>query len=183
MPARTAIPSRRGSSQPLAQPGGAIASDLRGPANRHGLAPRRSSTRMSPAAGSCCLPRSKTVATNSCCGALVAGPGLRPIDFFSTTQRRSRFAFSQWANATAAIDTPGRVHSSTTFALNSAPWCLRRRPAGNPLLSVHVSTYLFGGHDRWLSRQPDQDAFTGRLRSFSTCRWTGTSSGACSACD
>ena len=26
-----------------------------------------------------------------------------------------------------------------------------------------MSTYFFGGHDRWLSRQPDQDAFTGRL--------------------
>ena len=44
----------------------------------------------------------------------------------ATTQRRNRFAFSLFAKATAAIDTPGLRQAATTFALNSA-LCLRRR--------------------------------------------------------
>jgi hypothetical protein len=44
-----------------------------------------------------------------------------------TTQRRSRFAFSPFASATAAIDTPRCRQADTTFALNAALWVHRRR--------------------------------------------------------
>lgn len=54
-----------------------------------------------------------------------------------TTQRRSRFAFSPFAKATAAIDTPGCRQASTTFALNSAV-CVRRRRQTTPWSEVSI---------------------------------------------
>jgi hypothetical protein len=89
--------------------------------------------------------------------------GVGPIDFFSSTQRRSRFAFSPWANATAAIDTPRPVHSSTTFALNSACGVCDVEPLSILGYCFMCPPILFGGHDRGLPQQPDQDDFIGRL--------------------
>src|SRR6185312_6488497 len=54
-----------------------------------------------------------------------------------TTQRRSRFAFSPFARATAAIDTPGCRQADTTFALNSA-LCVRRRRRTIPRSEVSM---------------------------------------------
>ena len=42
-----------------------------------------------------------------------------PVRSASTSQRRSKLAFSPRASATAAIDTPGRRHAATASALNA----------------------------------------------------------------
>ena len=62
-----------------------------------------------------------------------------PVRSASTTQRRSRFAFSPRESAAAAIDTPGRRQAATDSALNAALWRRRRR---RPMLaaSTEVST-------------------------------------------
>ena len=50
-----------------------------------------------------------------------------PVRSASTSQRRSKFAFSPRESATAAIDTPGRRHAATASALNASLWRRRRR--------------------------------------------------------
>jgi hypothetical protein len=45
----------------------------------------------------------------------------------SRTHRRSRFALTPWAIATAAIDMPGCMQLATALALNSSLWMRRRR--------------------------------------------------------
>jgi hypothetical protein len=85
------------------------------------VAPRRSSIRMSAveAAEGICIG-TKAAADVAIVG--VAGLFATAQAYISTaqTQRRSRFALTPWAIATAAMDAPGSMHAATALALNSS---------------------------------------------------------------
>lgn len=99
------------------------------------LEPRRSSMRIAHSAlwGTATGTKAAPLSIGTLAAAGAAATGSVPARSASTTQRRSRFAFSPRASATAAIDTPGCRHAATDSARNAALWRRRRR---RPILSA-----------------------------------------------
>src|SRR5262245_37997714 len=90
------------------------------PRRRMVLPAKSNSSSHSPATGAGRGTATVVTGTRLACGGARRG---RPV--CCTTQRRSRFAFSPWASAVAANDTPGCRHRRTSSRLASRSYTLR----------------------------------------------------------
>jgi len=86
-----------------------------------------------------------------------------PSSHPSMTHLRSMLAFKLCASATAAIDTPGRMHSRITAALNSALCRRRRRRPIRSIPYVFMCPRIRSGHEAPTATTGGQYMFAGRL--------------------